>query len=289
MTQPSGSNRNTCLNRLRVREDMLRAIGTGDPAPENRPGSAVSGAAAPLDNLVDGMVMLDHVAQRFLLHWMEVARECQRDLALHFAPQAVRAVELMDLPGVERWALAVMDDFDKRGLGAAIATIERLEEFAAATRSGNTTVAFPEAAGFLRLFLVGLGGRELKLEMADATCTDTETIFVPAACGALATAAENRRRYKLMVAWHWAQCLHGPGAPRCWSQCARGHCPQPISPCLRHWNRCDSNTCLRAGCRVCCARCRVWRRIPCRKAGRHGAVRVVPWWQNRPRHWTVST
>jgi nitric oxide reductase NorD protein len=59
------------------------------------------------------------------------------------------------------------------------------------------------------MFVHGLSGRRLKIECGAQTCTDTETLFLPATIGRFEAREDNFQLYKAMVVHQWAQTWFG--------------------------------------------------------------------------------
>jgi len=110
---------------------------------------------------------------------------------------------------VERWALQAMDIYDLQGLHPALAVIRGVDEFTRISREQQQGCLLDQHKGVLLGFLHGLSGRRLKIESADQTYTNGETLFVPPLLALLATPQQNFQLYKLIIAGLWAQVRFG--------------------------------------------------------------------------------
>lgn len=147
--------------------------------------------------------------QEFVLHWVDVLSRTNAEMAFQFAVYAHQAISDMDLQGVKEWLLQAVDEYDVRGLHAAIVLLKDVHEYANKRASGHSKVDFEQYAAVLELFVRGLSGRKLRLEAADKTYTDTETLFVPGSISLLHTGEQNFGLYKLIVVFQWAQVWYG--------------------------------------------------------------------------------
>ncbi len=165
-----------------------------------------SGSAAETAN---ALARLTDEQRRFVEHWRDVMLRSDAEVARLFVRRAPQAFALMDRDGVEAWLLQALEQFDQRGLGWAVEVLNSADRFAA--RRAEQVLTLDGVSPLLSRFITGLGGRELRLEAAAVTCTDTATLFLPA------TVRQARvpglRLYKAMATHHWAQTRHGTWRP----------------------------------------------------------------------------
>jgi nitric oxide reductase NorD protein len=152
---------------------------------------------------------LERDQQDFILHWVSVVAHSNGEMAYQLASYAAEAFRFMGADGVEAWIIHSMDVYDTTGLHAGISSFREAEKFAREQMERATGLAFEEVAGILEVFVHGLNGRKLKVEAAEHTFTDTETLFLPAMVNRFGTRAENFQLYKAMTVHLWAQCWYG--------------------------------------------------------------------------------
>ena len=141
--------------------------------------------------------------------WLQVMQQQHPDLFLRLCAQLDRALSAMGMAGVDAWVGRILDRFDTRGLGEAVAVIEGLDKFAADYHRRQSGAQLAALAGFLEKYLIGLGGRPLRLLAGGRVCTDTEAIYLPEALNVFACREDNAALYKLMAVYHWAQNYYG--------------------------------------------------------------------------------
>lgn len=161
--------------------------------------------------------------QDFIIHWVDVIAKTNAELAYQFAARAPEALRLMDLSGIEKWIVHAMDVYDKNGLYPGCSAIHNVLAFTTELRAAARGVAYADVSGVLELFLCGLSGRQLKINVleppADAApaqardargaYTDTGSLFLPAHLALFDTRDDNYRLYKAVVAHLWAQTWFG--------------------------------------------------------------------------------
>jgi nitric oxide reductase NorD protein len=147
--------------------------------------------------------------QDLVLHWVAVIARTNGEMACQFAVHAPQALASISAADLDRWVLRALDVYDREGLHPACAVFNDPAGFAAEIRATRHAVPFTEVQRVLELFVQGLAGRPLKLAIAPATYTDTETLYLPAHIGRLAERAANFRLYKAMAAHLWAQVWFG--------------------------------------------------------------------------------
>ena len=189
--------RQNFLNRVRIEKDL-----------EKFTGGALS-RHGNVDDLVSRIADLERDAQDFVYHWAELVGKTNMELAAHFVDKAPTAFGSMDIDGVEQWLDEVMQTFDHRGLGFAIEAIESVEDYAVDYAGRHSRCLFENVATFLRHFVHGLGGRELRISADRETFTDTDALFLPEHLGIFADGSENFTLYKLTACHLWAQTWYG--------------------------------------------------------------------------------
>lgn len=153
------------------------------------------------ERLIDGLALQARERQEFALRWGEAAARTDPELGylvVQLAPQALRS---MPAAQAERWVIAALDDYDGRGLRAAVTTLRNIDGFA----RPHTALAFDSIEARLARFVHGLSGRPLQLAAGDSVWTDTATLYLPPAIDAPDAFA----RYKALAALLWAQTRHG--------------------------------------------------------------------------------
>jgi len=148
-------------------------------------------------------------AQDFVLHWVEVIEKTNAECAYQLASNAGGAFACMDAGGIEGWIIHAMDVYDRAGLYPAMDVFRNVEGFAEQARAREAGVLLEDVAGVLGSFVRGLSGRALRLEAADTTYTDTETLFLPELSSRFPDRADNFRLYKATAVYLWAQARFG--------------------------------------------------------------------------------
>ena len=155
------------------------------------------------------MPELDPAAQRRIDHWLQILQWDHPDLQAHFSGRLGRALTLLEIEGVDAWMTAILDCYDKRGLGAAIGVITNLDAFVEEYRARQSGTALEELQPFLEKYLTGLGGRPLRVTGGERIFTDTESIYLPAFLNVFDRRSDNETLYKLIAVYHWAQNRYG--------------------------------------------------------------------------------
>ena len=156
-----------------------------------------------------GLSSLPRKQQEFALHWTEVIQKSNSEMAYQFARHVPRALALMGIEEVHAWLLRAMDIYDKGGLYPGSAAFGRIEEFAREYRLSHTAVTLDEVRTVLERFMRGLSGRNLKIEAAERSYTDTETLYLPARINRFAKREKNYQLYKATAVYLWAQSWFG--------------------------------------------------------------------------------
>jgi len=193
----SDASRQNFLNRLRIQKD-LEKLAAGSLARQPN-----------LDDVIARIAALERVDQDFIYRTAACVARANPELAAHFIARAPAAFDTLDRDGVAAWADAAMEIFDHRGLGFAVDAFEDVASFAAAHAGRHAQCAFEQAAMFLRHFVRGLGGRELRIATDADTFTDTESLFLPEAMNVFALPERNFTLYKLTAVHLWAQTWFG--------------------------------------------------------------------------------
>jgi nitric oxide reductase NorD protein len=189
--------RQNLLNRIRIREDL-----------ELFTGGALS-RHANVDDLISRVAALERSQQDFVYEWCELIARSNNELAAHFISLAPRAFSKMEREGVQNWLDESITTFDNRGLGSAIEVLESVDAYAVTYAERHMRCGFDEASVFLRHFVRGLGGREMRIASDGETFTDTESLYLPDAVDLFPVPEQNFTLYKLTAAHLWAQTWYG--------------------------------------------------------------------------------
>ncbi len=152
---------------------------------------------------------LERELQNFVLHWVAVIARTSGELAYQFAALAPDVLRKVDTATAEAWVIHAMDTFDREGLYRGSSVLKEIDAFIVASRQPAHAVAFADANNVLGLFICGLAGRHLKLEIANDAYTDTETIYLPARIFEHASREQNFLAYKALATHLWAQTRYG--------------------------------------------------------------------------------
>ena len=125
------------------------------------------------------LATLSRRQQDFTLHWVSVVTKTNAELGYQLALYAEQAFNRMDEQGVEAWIVHAMDAYDRQGLLAAIKVLQGVEGFADDLKIRASGLLLEEISGVLENFIHGLNGRQLSLQSAEHSATDTETLFLP--------------------------------------------------------------------------------------------------------------
>ena len=156
-----------------------------------------------------GLLNLTREQQDFALHWTNVIRRSNAEMAFQFISRAPKALKLLGLEGSKQWLLGAMDVYDKQGLYPGSAAFDKLEEFAAEHRLSHISVSLDEIKNILETFICGLAGRSLRIESATKTFTDTETLYLPERINRFNDREQNYKYYKILATHLWAQTWFG--------------------------------------------------------------------------------
>ena len=161
--------------------------------------------ATPLAGL---LAPLERAQQDFILHWIEVITHTNYEMAYQFAAAAPAAMVRLDHAAIEVWIIQAMDTYDREGLHRGSQVFKQIDAWTQVA-TGTQIATFEDHAHVLELFVCGLAGRRLKLDIGAEAQTDTETLFLPARIAALPTKAENFKLFKILATLLWAQSRYG--------------------------------------------------------------------------------
>ncbi len=156
-----------------------------------------------------GLLPLSEEQQEFTLHWTDVIRRSNSEMAFQFVSRAPKAMGLMEMDGTREWILHAMDVYDKEGLYPGSAALDEVEQFAKQYRFNHVAISLDQVRGILETFICGLAGRTLKLEAGSNTYTDTNTLFLPASINRFNDRNKNYQLYKATAVHLWAQTWFG--------------------------------------------------------------------------------
>ena len=147
--------------------------------------------------------------QDFALHWVAVIARTSGELAYQFAALAPDVLSTVKPATAEAWIIHAMDTFDREGLYRGSSALKDIDSFITASQHQAHALAFEDASNVLGLFICGLAGRRLKLEVGSEAYTDTETIHLPARIVEHASSEKNFLAYKALATHLWAQTRYG--------------------------------------------------------------------------------
>ena len=185
------------LNRVRVQKDLEGASGESATNLTN------------IDTLVSEIAELTPEDQQFLFEQCRSLSETNDELLKSFVTLAPKAFSLMASKGVQQWVDKAITMYDNKGLGSAVEIIEQVEQYAEEYSNRDIRCDFDEASTFIRNFVTGLGGRELKLAVDSESFTDTESLYLPDSFDLFPVADKNFSLYKLTATHLWAQTWYG--------------------------------------------------------------------------------
>jgi nitric oxide reductase NorD protein len=175
----------------------------------------------------EDLAELSRDAQEFVLHWVRVIEQTNSECACQFATHARTALACLgEHREVERWIIHAMDVYDRSGLYRAMDVFRNAEGFAEQARIREAGVLLEDVLGVLGGFVRGLSGRSLKLEAAEESHTDTETLFLPEVVSTLGDRDSNFRLYKTTAVYLWAQTRFGTWRVRLSESFARYRDPE---------------------------------------------------------------
>ncbi len=157
------------------------------------------------------MALLNSSDQQFALHWVAVIADTNAEFAYQYAAYFSAAISYLkhDHEALESWTIEAMSAYDERGLQLAFKVLKNSGEFAENYFKKQQGIVLEDMQKLLTAFVCGLNGRSLKIEAAELTCTDTESIFLPEMISAYASREDNFFYYKLLTVYQWAQNWFG--------------------------------------------------------------------------------
>ena len=149
--------------------------------------------------------------QQFALHWVEVIALTNAEMAFQYAAHFSDAILFLqhDLKAVEQWTIEAMSAFDEKGLQLSIKILHNSKEFSENYFNKQHGIVLDDIKKLLTAFVCGLNGRSLKIESAEQTYTDTETLYLPEIISDYPSKEENFIYYKLLTVYLWAQNWFG--------------------------------------------------------------------------------
>ncbi len=147
--------------------------------------------------------------QEFSLHWTNVIRKSNAEMAFQFVSLASKALKAIGTEGARQWLLHAMDIYDKEGLYPGSAALHNLEEFGGEYRLSHITVTLEQVRNVVETIIRGLAGRKLKIQSGKSTYTDTENIYLPASINRFNDPDLNYQLYKILAVHLWAQTWFG--------------------------------------------------------------------------------
>jgi nitric oxide reductase NorD protein len=166
------------------------------------PRRTVSDAAAQLATLEDK-------ERDAVIHHATSLAHTNAELGYQFVQHAATALVHMPLADVQAWAEHAVEIYDQDGLYAATVFLERPERYADEILNLASAANFDETSRMLAIYINGLAGRRLKLDIADHAFTDTETLFLPRRIAHFEDLGLNRQLYKAIASFLWAQAWYG--------------------------------------------------------------------------------
>jgi len=159
--------------------------------------------------LAESISTLERSEQLYILDWVKRVASINVELASQFIQHGINVLDKLDRKTIEAWALHAMDIYDQSGLYKALNVIHTVDNFLREQHERTSGSVLDDEIGVLLHFAHGLSGRQLNIEAAEHTYTDTETIFLPALIAQFPTTKENFLLYKSTLAFHWAQTYFG--------------------------------------------------------------------------------
>ncbi len=193
----SDESRQNILNRLRIQKDLEKFTAGALVRHPN------------LEDLIANIAALERSEQDQIYRGTELLARSNPELAAHFVAQAPAAFHAMGSDGAQEWLDSAIEIFDHRGLGFAVDYLQDVNSFAEAYAGRHAQCAFDQASVFLRHFVRGLGGRELRIATDEETFTDTEALYLPESFSVFPEAEQNFTLYKLTAVHLWAQTWYG--------------------------------------------------------------------------------
>lgn len=158
--------------------------------------------------LAEALAPLSPTQHEFTLHWVEIVARTNYELAYQFAASAPAALAQLDVKTAEAWIIHAMDSYDRAGLHQGTEAFRNFQTFVSSARETHA-VRFEEAAPVLTLFVCGLSGRRMEIDVAPIAWTDTSTLYLPPRMAAGTSRAQNFLIYKIITTLLWAQSRYG--------------------------------------------------------------------------------
>jgi len=144
-----------------------------------------------------------------VIHRATSLANANAELGFQFIQHAATALDCMPLVDVQAWSERAVELYDHDGLFAATSFLERPERYADEILNRANATSFDDASGMLAIYINGLAGRRLSLEIGEEAFTDTETIYLPARITRFDDLGLNRQLYKATASFLWAQTWYG--------------------------------------------------------------------------------
>ncbi len=193
----SDNSKQNFLNRVRVEKDLEGAAGS------------IINSLPNLEYLVSQIADLSTNDQQFIYDQCKSLVGTNDELLKSFVSHVPRAFTAMAINGVREWIDNAINNYDNRGLGSAIEVLENIDGYAKEYVNRDIRCDFEDASTFVRNFVTGLGGRELKLAVDSDSFTDTESLYLPDSFDLFPVADKNFSLYKLTATHLWAQTWYG--------------------------------------------------------------------------------
>ena len=150
-----------------------------------------------------------HFEQRRFLAAGEQCAASNAELAYQFYRFGLPSLRLLEEADWDGWVDHLLRCYDRRGVTAAVAAMQRAGDYARERRGDPRGVRLEEVAGLLESILAGFGGRPLKVAAGAEPYTDTATVHLPERMQDGADREENFALLKAAAARLWAQARYG--------------------------------------------------------------------------------
>ncbi len=153
--------------------------------------------------------LMDTNQQTFAFKWIEIMASTNAEMGYQFASYVPQVLPVLDEDAVESWAIQALDIYDRVGLLPAINGLKSIDQFTQSWNERKSGVFLKDKIRILEAFVQGLSGRSLKIEGAEETYTDSETIFLPVLINQFTLEENNFALYKAIATHQWAQTRFG--------------------------------------------------------------------------------
>ncbi len=170
---------------------------------------AVISPRRPIAPLFDSLQAMDKADQTFCLHWLQVIARSNVELAYHVGEHLAKALTALSQKGTRLWVLQALDVYDQEGLYPAVKSLTSLDEFAQQFLRRHSAALLSNEQHRLAIFIRGLSGRDLAIDVADIPYTDTETLYLPARIDRYPDKHKNAQFFKVVAVFLWAQTRFG--------------------------------------------------------------------------------